>query len=95
MILAKHCILRLLWVLVGVYMYEHICQVVCVEAREQPVGVHFLISPFSTSRGLNSGGQAWWQEPLPTQPSRPLFLVRWFEIGRLSRTRLAPYSLLS
>lgn len=41
-----------------VYMYEHICQVVCVEAREQPVGVHFLIPQFSASGGLNSGGQA-------------------------------------
>lgn len=60
-------------VLYGMYMYVCVyecmllCHSMCAESRGQSAGVSYL--PSCGSQRSNSDSQAWWQSPLPTEPS--------------------------
>lgn len=56
-----------------------------VEGREQCVRICSLL-PLCGSQGLNSGHEAWWQVPLPSEPSpRPKMAL--FKISSLGHVR--------
>lgn len=59
------------------YLHTTACKCGHVEVREQLLIVSSFILPCE-SRGSNSGGQTWWQLPLPTEPSLwfPVFIFR-------------------
>lgn len=61
-------------------MWEHACHSEYVEVRERPEGVSSFLSIYGSQRSdsLRASCQAWWQEPLHTEPLTGVVFVFWF-----------------